>query len=207
MLDSTDPTAVLDTELSLDPAKTLYIVSTKSGGTVETTSFLKYFYNRTMAKLGEKEAGAHFVAITDPGSEIANTAERYQFRAIFLNDPNIGGRYSALSLFGLVPAGLVGVDLKKLLRRAAGMAHACELAETASNPGARLGTMIGELALQGRDKLTLISSADICTFGDWLEQLIAESTGKEGGGFCRWLGKCQGTPISTGRIGHLYTSG
>ena len=183
VLDSTDPAAVLGCARVLDPAKTLFIVSTKSGGTVETFSFFKFFYNLVADKLGVEQAGAHFIAVTDPGSDLVKLGEQYHFRAIFLNNPNIGGRYSALSHFGLVPAALVGVDLRTLLHRALGMADYCARSAPAiENHAARLGAILGELAKAGRDKFTLVTSPALCAFGDWVEQLLAESTGKEGQG-------------------------
>ncbi|HDP99714.1 MAG TPA: glucose-6-phosphate isomerase [bacterium] len=182
VLDSTMPGAVLNISRNIDPAKTLFIVSTKSGGTVETISFMKYFYNLTIKKVGEKNIGSHFIAITDPSSGLEAMAKELKFRKIFLNDPNIGGRYSALSYFGLVPAGLIGVDLKKLLDRAQTMvcnSEGCNCPVHGDNTAAQLGAVMGELAYQGRDKLTLIMSPKIAPFGAWTEQLIAESTGKE----------------------------
>ncbi|MFZ7113071.1 MAG: bifunctional transaldolase/phosoglucose isomerase [Desulfatiglandales bacterium] len=185
VLDSTDPGAVLELKRRLDPHRTLYIVSTKSGGTVETLSFMKFFYNAAAEALGSEKAGNHFIAITDPGSSLEATAEDLGFRRVFLNDPNIGGRYSALSYFGLVPAALVGVDLYRLIDRAARMAcnnEGCNCPLSGDNTGARLGAVMGELALMGRDKITLITSPPLGPFGNWAEQLIAESTGKEGKG-------------------------
>jgi glucose-6-phosphate isomerase len=175
VLDSTDPGAVLAATRSLNPARTLYIPATKSGGTVETFSFLKHCYRRAVEALGIEAAGDHFVAITDPGSGLADMADRLGFRHIFLNDPDIGGRYSALSFFGLVAAGAVGIDLDKLLERARKTA-------SRSDAGALLGAAMGAGALQGRDKVTLVLSPPIAHFGSWAEQLIAESTGKEGKG-------------------------
>ncbi len=185
VLDSTDPGAVLSCAEKHDPSRTLYIVSTKSGGTVETFSFFKYFFNQTLAAVGADQVGRHFIAITDPGSKMAEVAEQHHFRDTFLNDPNIGGRYSALSFFGLVPAGLLGVDLRLLLERAGAMAcnsegYNCPVA--GDNTSAWLGATLGELALAGRDKVTLIASPKLAFFGAWAEQLIAESTGKEGKG-------------------------
>jgi hypothetical protein len=190
VLDSTDPGAVLNYAQQFDPSRTLYIVSTKSGGTVETLSFFKYFYNHTLADVGADEAGRHFVAITDPGSSLEDLAQRYQFRATFVNDPNIGGRYSALSYFGLVPAALVGVDVPKLLNRAVAMAQVCKPPHIGSdNPGAWLGAIMGVAAKAGRDKLTFLASDAVASFGDWVEQLIAESTGKEGRGILPVVGE------------------
>jgi len=194
VLDSTDPAAVLDYARRLDPAKTLFIVSSKSGGTVETISFFKYFYNLAVQRLGSERAGEHFIAVTDPGSELVQIGHDFNFRDVFLNDPNIGGRYSALSHFGLVPAAVIGLDLELLLQRAIGMADCCKKAAPRDNPGAHLGAIIGELARQGRDKLTLITSTKICNFGDWVEQLIAESTGKDGKGILPVVGEALGTP-------------
>jgi len=181
VLDSTDPEVVRACDEQEDLAKTLFIVATKSGGTVETLSFFKFFYNRTVATVGRESAGEHFVAITDVGSKLDQLAEAYDFRAVFLNDPNIGGRYAALSYFGLVPAGLVGVDLPRLLESALLMSH--------SGMGGTLGVIMGELAKQGRDKVTLISSPGLANFGDWIEQLIAESTGKDGKGILPVVGE------------------
>ena len=192
VLDSTDPGAVLAWPQQLDLGKTLFVVSTKSGGTVETLSFFKYFYNRVVETVGTERAGEHFVAITDPGSSLADLAEQYNFRTTFLNDPNIGGRYSVLSFFGLVPAALVGIDLQILLNRAMTMACNCEGCNCpigGDNNCARLGAMMGELTRSGRDKVTLITSPSLASFGDWVEQLIAESTGKEGTGILPVVGE------------------
>lgn len=183
VLDSTTPEAVSIYAERLDPARTLFLVSSKSGTTVETRSFFKFFYNRVVEAVGKARAGSHFVAITDPGSPLANLADRYDFRTTFLNDPHIGGRYSALSYFGLIPAALMGLDVPRLLNRALMVACACEpCVPITDNPAAWLGTILGELAKQGRDKVTFITSPLIDTFGDWVEQLLAESTGKEGQG-------------------------
>ena len=197
VLDSTDPGAVLATERRLNLSKTLFIVATKSGGTAETLSFFKYFYNRVAQKLGQENAGQHFVAITDPGSKLVDIAEKYSFRATFLNDPNIGGRYAALSYFGLLPAALVGVDVQRLLDRALSAAcnAGCENgAPLEGNIAALLGATMGELAQVGRDKITLITSPQLASFGDWVEQLIAESTGKDGKGILPVVGESVGGP-------------
>jgi len=197
VLDSTDADAVLAHAKRLDPAKTLFIVSTKSGGTVETFSFFKYFYNWTAKKIGQQKTGAHFIAITDPGSGLADTAKKYNFRKTFLNDPNIGGRYSALSYFGLVPAALIGVDLKTLLERAETMAcnsEGCNCPQGGDNSSGKLGAIMGEMAAAGRDKVTLIASPPIKYFGAWAEQLIAESTGKENAGVLPVDGEEVGAP-------------
>jgi glucose-6-phosphate isomerase len=195
VLDSTDPEAVLAAAKRFDPARTLYIVATKSGGTVETLSLFKYFYNQVEAIEGPGRTGPHFVAITDSGSRLAELAELLDFRATFLNDSNIGGRYSALSFFGLVPAALIGVDVAQVLDRSLSLACASESCIGAEdNPSARLGAVLGELAKQGRDKLTLVANPPLESFGDWLEQLIAESTGKEGRGIVPVVGEEIGDP-------------
>jgi glucose-6-phosphate isomerase len=197
VLDSTDPGAVSGYAENLDPANTLFIVSTKSGGTVETFSFMKYFYNLMAEALGSERTGEHFVAITDPGSGLESTAKELKFRKVFLNDPNIGGRYSALSYFGLVPAGLIGMDTATLLDRAQRMAcnaEGCNCPVGGDNASAWLGAIMGQLANKGLDKLTLITSPSISHFGAWVEQLIAESTGKEGKGILPVDGEILGSP-------------
>ena len=166
VLDSTDPEAVLAHADRLDMSRTLFVVSTKSGGTVETFSFFKFFYNRVAEAVGEERASSRFVAITDPGSGLQDTAERYDFRAAFLNNPNIGGRFSALSMFGIVPATLIGVDVPKLLSSARNMARECGEPAGKDNPGAWLGAVMSELARDhGRDKLTLFASPSLAPFG------------------------------------------
>ena len=190
VLDSTDATAVQNLAQTADLAHTLFIVSTKSGGTVETFSFFKYFYNRIAEFVGAEKAGRHFVAITDPGSKLVETAQQYGFRETFENDPNIGGRYSVISFFGLVPAALVGVDIACLLERAQ--------AATQSSIAAQLGAILGEMAQAGRDKVTFILSAAIASFGDWVEQLIAESTGKNGKGILPVVGEPVLSPAGYG---------
>jgi glucose-6-phosphate isomerase len=184
VLDSTDPGAVLEHSRRLDPRRTLYIVSTKSGGTIETLSFMKFFYNHALNTLGPDEVGRHFVAITDPGSGLESAAVDLKFRKVFLNDPDIGGRYSVLSYFGLVPAALIGMNLDLLLERAKRMASECKERSLSDgyDSSVWLGVILGELARAGRDKVTLILSPPISHFGIWAEQLIAESTGKEGKG-------------------------
>jgi glucose-6-phosphate isomerase len=197
ILDSTDPGTIIDIENTLDLEKTLFIVSTKSGTTPETLSFFKYFYNRVISTVGLEKAGDHFVAITDPGSKLVGIASEFNFRKIFLNDPNIGGRYSALSYFGLLPAALLGVDLLKLLDRAITAACNCNSSNCpvdGDNRGGQLGVILGELAKSGRDKVTFVLSSEIESFGDWVEQLIAESTGKEGKGILPVVGESLGAP-------------
>ena len=185
VLDSTDPGMVLDYRRSLNMKKTLFIVSTKSGGTAETLSYMKYFYNEVLAEVGKKEVGKHFIAITDPGSGLEKIAQDLKFRKTFLNDPNIGGRYSALSFVGIPPAAFQGVDVPLLLERAIKMLHnneSCNCAVEGDHSGAWLGAIMGELTKAGHDKVTLIASPPIQGFGAWAEQLIAESTGKIGKG-------------------------
>ena len=161
----------------MDLDKTLFVVSSKSGGTVETLSHMRYFYERTGGN------GSQFVAVTDPGSGLVDLAGERGFRRVFENDPNIGGRYSVLSYFGLVPAALMGVDVEALLQSSREAEENCNSFDSSShNSGLWLGLAMGELARQGRDKLTFVIGEPIDSFGLWVEQLIAESTGKEGTG-------------------------
>ena len=180
--DTTVPGSILEIERSVDLSRTLFIISSKSGGTIEVMSLFKYFKQKMVDILGDG-FGANFIAITDPGTNLGKLASANGFRKIFLNPPDIGGRFSALSYFGLVPAGLLGMDLDFFLTRAFQAVEASG-AKTPSleSPGAWLGVIMGEASRLGRDKLTLILSPGISTFGCWLEQLIAESTGKEGKG-------------------------
>ncbi len=177
MLDSTAPEAVMDVERGGDPRRTLFIVASKSGTTLETLSFFRYFWRLTGGR------GDQFVAITDSDTPLERLAREQRFRRVFLNPSDIGGRYSALSLFGLVPAALMGIDVRRLLDRGEEMARRCgpEVA-VHRNPGAWLGALMGEAVRAGRDKLTLILTPGVASFGLWAEQLIAESTGKEGKG-------------------------
>jgi len=182
VLDSTDPAMVALCRDGLEPKTTLYIVSSKSGTTTEPTAFMSYFYDRVRQEKGDK-AGENFVAITDPGSPLIAEAQKRGFRKVFQNPPDIGGRYSALSYFGLVPAALMGVDVRKLLERAHLMAQRCGPGVGApENPGVWLGAVLGTFGLLGRDKVTFVTTLGTESFGDWAEQLIAESTGKQGKG-------------------------
>ena len=182
VLDSTDPAAVLAVEAAVDLETTLFIVSSKSGGTTETASFHAYFYER-LQELDGDHAGHHFVAVTDEGTSLQEEALAQDFRAIFVNPGDIGGRYSALSFFGIVPAALIGVDLERLLDGVRDMAVECGPDVKASeNPALRLGAVLGEAALAGRDKLTIVTEPPLRALGAWVEQLVAESTGKEGKG-------------------------
>jgi glucose-6-phosphate isomerase len=197
--DSTDPAAVRAVESAIDLARTLFIVSSKSGGTTETASFHAYFHERVRAAVGDAEAGRHFVAITDPDTSLHREALAQDFRAVFLNPPDIGGRYSALSYFGLVPAALTGLDLRRLLERAEHVAQACgDGAPAGDNPAVKVGVALGELARSGRDKVTFFLSPSVASFGAWLEQLLAESTGKEGTGLLPVDGEAPGPPEAYG---------
>jgi glucose-6-phosphate isomerase len=180
VLDSTDPSAVLYFKRTLNPKRTVFIVSSKSGTTVETNSFFNCFYRWICESEGQKEAGSHFIAITDPGTPLGEMAIRYRFRSIFSGDPEIGGRFSALSVFGLVPGAIKGIDVQKILKSSQEMASLCRILSASQNPGVYLGTILGVLAQAGRDKATFVISRRIESFGAWLEQLIAESTGKIG---------------------------
>jgi transaldolase/glucose-6-phosphate isomerase len=195
VLDSTHPQAVRACTNELDPLRTLFIVSSKSGTTVETLALFRHFHDVVVRSLGAREAGAHFVAVTDPGTSLVALAEKHQFRRVFLNDPTLGGRYSALSYVGLLPASLRGVDLDLLLRQARRMAERCCLAVCdPDNPGLWLGGLLGGFAREGRDKLTFVFSPRIAGLGPWLEQLIAESTGKDGKGILPVVGESLGSP-------------
>ena len=186
VLDTTHPAAIAAANASLDLDRTLFIVASKSGTTVETLS--QYAHFRELAGRGDR-----FVAITDPGTPLEKLARDDGFREVFLNPEDIGGRYSAVSLFGLVPAALVGVDLGALLDGADAMAAACRTGDPAGeNPGAWLGAVIAEGAIAGRDKLTLVLPGPVASLGDWVEQLVAESTGKEGAGIVPVVGESLG---------------
>ena len=183
VLDSTDPVQVQSFRKRIDPARTLFIVSSKSGSTLEPNIFFQYFWAETVSAIGQEKAGRHFVAITDPGSKMEQVAKEHRFRAIFPGRPSIGGRYSALSNFGMVPAGVMGVDLPRFLGSTLTMVEACAGSVPASrNPGGILGAVLGTLGNAGRNKVTLVTSPGIGDVGAWLEQLIAESTGKQGKG-------------------------
>lgn len=183
VLDSTDPAQVARVESDVDLERTLVIVSSKSGTTLEPNVFLAYFYDRVAQVVGRETAGSRFVAVTDPGSKLEDVARRDGFRAVFHGVPSIGGRYSVLSAFGMVPAAAIGLDVQKLLESAAVMVRSCAAsAPPAENAGVRLGLVLGIAARAGRDKLTLVASPAIASFGAWVEQLVAESTGKQGKG-------------------------
>jgi transaldolase/glucose-6-phosphate isomerase len=186
VLDTTDPATILGVRARIRIQDTLFIVASKSGETTETLSHFAYFWseiNKNGRSSASRRAGRHFAAITDPGTSLEKLAKEHGFRWIFRNPPDIGGRYSALSYFGLVPGSLIGVNVEEMLERAVEMAHSCADSVPADkNPGVWLGAVMGELATRGRNKVTLIASPKVATFGYWVEQLIAESTGKQGKG-------------------------
>jgi transaldolase/glucose-6-phosphate isomerase len=183
VLDSTDPAQVRTMESTIDIAKTLFIVSSKSGGTTEPNVMKDYFFARVSEAIGAEKAGHRFIAVTDPGSSLEKVATKQGFARIFHGDPAIGGRYSVLSPFGLVPAAAAGMDLRALLKHALSMVRSCGPdVPPHENPGAQLGLAMGLAGLEGRDKVTILSSKKISDFGAWAEQLIAESTGKDGKG-------------------------
>jgi glucose-6-phosphate isomerase len=201
VLDTTDPDAIRTTASGLDLERTIFIVATKSGGTVETLSLFKYFYNLVGNQVGWENVGAQFIAITDPGSKLVDLAQKHKFRRAFLNDPDIGGRYSALSYFGLVPAAMIGMDLVHLLEGSLTDLCSCESCDCAideNNYAAQLGGILGVLAREGRDKLTFLISPEIDSFGTWVEQLIAESTGKAGTGILPVVGEPVADPATYG---------
>ncbi len=180
ILDSTVPAQVITVESKLDLAKTLFIVASKSGTTLEPNCFKQYFFDRVGKTVGAENAGKQFVAITDPGSKMQKIAEDDGFRQILYGEPEIGGRFSALSAFGLTAAAVMGLDVGKLLNGAASMVRSCKATNANENPGAILGTIMGVCHREGRDKLTIFTPPEFYDLGAWLEQLIAESTGKNG---------------------------
>jgi glucose-6-phosphate isomerase len=188
ILDSTHPDAVRGFRSWASEQRTLFCVSSKSGTTTEPNAY--------QAAMSEVAPALDFVAITDPGTALADLARAQEFRAIVEAPPDVGGRYSALTVFGLLPAALVGVDVAGLLDRARSMADACRVTDAAENPGLALGAFMGEAALAGRDKLTILTSPRLAAFGDWAEQLIAESTGKAGLGIVPIVGEPMGDPGS-----------
>ncbi len=199
VLDSTDPGQILRFDSRIDLPQTLFIVSSKSGSTLEPNILKEYFLERVKQALGEAEAGGRIVAITDPGSKLQKMAEREDFRSIFFGEPAVGGRYSALSNFGRVPAALMGLDVAEFIHRARAMVQACNPhVPPDKNPGVVLGIILGTLAKAGRDKLTLIASPEISGMGAWLEQLLAESTGKDGKGIVPVEGEPLGPPAIYG---------
>ncbi len=195
ILDSTDPAQIVALEAELDLERTLFIVASKSGSTTEPNAYFAYFHDRITKLVGAAKAGSHFVAITDAGTTMESVAKQHDFLAIYLNDPNIGGRYSALSYFGMLPAALAGLSVPLLLDRALGAMHANDrIVDPRVAPGVHFGATIGALALAGRDKLTIIAHPAMASFGTWCEQLIAESTGKLGRGVIPIEGEALGSP-------------
>ncbi len=193
-LDNTDPEAIKDIEKRIDIKQALFIAATKSGGTKETLSFFKYFYDE-LKKAGKNDPGNNFVAITDDGSPLVAMAKDYQFRRTFINPSDVGGRYSVLSDFGILPMALMGIDIKALLASALQMEASCDpYVPAAANPGIALGTVLGVCQRNGRDKVTFVLSSSISSFGYWVEQLLAESTGKEGKGLIPVNGEELGNP-------------
>jgi transaldolase/glucose-6-phosphate isomerase len=200
VLDSTDPQQIRDLEAKLDLGHTLFIVSSKSGTTLEPNILHQYFFDRVTQLVGRERAGEHFIAVTDPGSKVERAAQAQNFRRVFPGLPSIGGRYSALSNFGLVPAAIMGVDLKRLLDRTEEMVQACSSTVAIEhNPGAILGVILGTLAKAGIDKVTVVASPGIADLGAWLEQLLAESTGKQGKGLIPVDGEQLGAPNVYGK--------
>jgi glucose-6-phosphate isomerase len=199
VLDSTSPEQIRKVESRIDVARTFFLISSKSGGTLETLTHFKYFFAKVASALGSKEdAGKRFAAITDPGSRLEDLARKFGFDRVFLNFPDIGGRYSALSYFGLVPAALCGIDLARMLESVRRAMAACRIQNARENPGACLGAALSALARRGRDKVTFVCSPRIGRLGAWLEQLIAESTGKEGLGIVPVEGEPLATPADYG---------
>jgi transaldolase/glucose-6-phosphate isomerase len=204
VLDSTDPDAINNFKNRIDVNRCLFVIASKSGTTTEPNAFHRYRFNEVAKK--NPDPGKSFVTITDPGSQLVETATGEGFRRIFLNQPDIGGRYSALSYFGMVPAALMGLDFEKLLRGAETMAKSCGLdVQLTQNPGAVLGAVLSECALAGRDKLTIVTDQKLSALGLWVEQLIAESTGKEGKGIVPVVGEPLG-PVSTYGNDRLFVS-
>ncbi|HKX17100.1 MAG TPA: hypothetical protein VJT33_03710 [bacterium] len=194
VLDTTDPATILAADRWAAGAPTLYIVASKSGTTAEPLAFGEYFYAKRQAVASEA-AGRDFAVVTDAGTPLANQAQQRRYRRVFTNAPDVGGRYSALTYFGLVPAVLAGIDISGVLDRARRMAAACgPEVSPAQNPGVQLGAVMGELARRGRDKVTFIVSESVATLGTWLEQLLAESTGKNGTGLLPVAGEALGGP-------------
>ena len=200
VLDSTDPAQVTRIEAAVDLAHTLFIVSSKSGGTTEPNALKDYFYGRVEATAGQGKAGHHFVAVTDPGSSLEKVARQQGFARTFFGNPAIGGRYSVLSPFGMVPAAAAGLDIAQLLARAQVMVHSCGAdVPPQDNPGVQLGLALGLAGREGRDKVTMLTSPKIADFGAWAEQLIAESTGKNGKGLIPIDGETLGDVAVYGR--------
>src|SRR4051812_47258978 len=199
VLDSTDPAQVRAMEEAVDLKHTLFIVSSKSGGTTEPNVMKDYFFDRVAKAIGKDKAGHRFIAVTDPGSSLEKVATKQGFARIFHGDPSVGGRYSVLSPFGLVPAAAAGIDVKNLIKHTLAMVRSCGPdVPPQENPGVQLGLALGLAGLEGRDKVTISSSSKIADFGAWAEQLIAESTGKDGKGLIPIDDEMLGTPEAYG---------
>ncbi len=180
ILDSTVPAQIKTIANKIDVSKTLFFVASKSGSTLEPNTFKQYFWAKVSEAVGLENTGKHFIAITDPDSKLHKLAQEQNFRHIFFGDPSVGGRFSALSVFGMIPGAAMGLDIKDFLARAAEMVNACRSEDPVKNPGAHLGAILGVCHKHGRDKLTIFTSPELHDVGAWLEQLIAESTGKKG---------------------------
>lgn len=198
VLDSTNPSSVLRIEKQIDLPRTLFIVASKSGGTTETNMFYQYFYHRVASV--KNNPGENCIAVTDAGTKMESIAKEKQFRKIFLNPEDIGGRYSALSYFGLVPMALIGMDIKRLLASADEMCKQSKF-EAVQNPAVELGLLMGEAHNEGMDKLTFVASPEISTVAYWIEQLVAESTGKEGKGILPIEGEITAENFDTNKYG------
>ncbi len=196
VMDTTDEASIAGAVSRLDPRRTLFLVASKSGGTIEPASMEKLFWARMSDAVGAG-ARSHFIAVTDPGTELARLAERRGYRKVFLNPPDIGGRFSALSLFGLVPGAVVGAPMRAMLSGSADMAEGCRQ-ENHQNAGLQLGAFIGAAAASGRDKLTVVLPPSLAALGLWIEQLVAESTGKHGQGALPVVDEPLGTPADYG---------
>lgn len=197
VLDSTDPDVVAELAQRIDIQRCLFVISSKSGSTIEPIVFNKFWFDELSKH--RADPGENFIAITDPGSPMIEMAAQMRFRDVFLNQPDIGGRYSALTYFGLVPAALAGIDIRKLLHHAKEMSQLCSaVMPVKGNPGMQLGAALAECAKEGRNKLTLIIDSQVATLGLWIEQLLAESTGKEGKGIL---------PVSSELVGQLSVYG
>ncbi|MEZ5345070.1 MAG: bifunctional transaldolase/phosoglucose isomerase [Pyrinomonadaceae bacterium] len=180
ILDSTVPAQIKTLESKIDVSKTLFFVASKSGSTLEPNTFFQFFWEKVSAAVGSENAGRHFIAITDPDSKLHKLAAEENFRHIFFGEPSVGGRFSALSVFGMVPGAAMGIDVDDFLKRALEMVNACKTDLPSENPGVLLGAILGVCHQHGRDKLTIFTSPELYDAGAWLEQLIAESTGKNG---------------------------
>jgi glucose-6-phosphate isomerase len=205
VLDNTSPEAILEMEKKINIEKTLFIVASKSGDTKETLCFFHYFYEKL--KMQNDTPGKNFIAITDDNTPLVKTAEQFNFRKVFINPPDLGGRYSVLSDFGLVPMSLMGIDIQTLLSSAKQMEDSCDGIPAASNPGVSLGAVMGICQKHGKDKVTFVLSSSLSSFGLWLEQLLAESTGKEGRGLIPVNGEELGSPEVYGKdrvFIHIY---